>query len=250
MRAHRWKVVPICEDQRRDVSPEDLVWVDGEPLFRLCSTYKGGGGYDQFPKIAHRRGKVGHPDLASKQYVVQLYGCNLDCPFCYVTRKGVWDAPVRVTTENLVKHQPPGTVFHLMGGAPALQLKFWPELLDALPTTTLFHSDLMLTESEYKRDILDLIRRPNVLLAVSIKGYDAGTFERNTNKKLDRDLLHSNLDTLRDYPELWYYTFTNVPRKETLDVLDYMPNDFFHIDLIDYNAMPHVYNRPWGGAAA
>ena len=85
------------------------------------------------------------------QFVVQLYGCNLDCPFCYVTRRGVWDTPIKVSTDALVRAYAlsGANVFHLMGGAPALQMKFWPELLDALGPDILFHSDLMLTETRY-----------------------------------------------------------------------------------------------------
>ena len=46
-----WKVVPICDYQKLDVRPEDLL-DSGD--FRKCETYRGGGGYDQFPKICKK----------------------------------------------------------------------------------------------------------------------------------------------------------------------------------------------------
>jgi hypothetical protein len=66
----KWKVVPISKYQQLDVN--HLVLLDGG-AFRKCNTYKGGGGYDQFPAICERRlGKRLH-----QQFIVQLYGCNL-----------------------------------------------------------------------------------------------------------------------------------------------------------------------------
>ena len=247
---HKWKVVPICGDQQRDVREEDLIFVDGDPLFRKCSTYRGGGGYDLFPDIAHSRGLASHPDAVSEQFVVQLYGCNLDCPFCYVTRQGVWGGYVPVSTTQLVtmyRREAEGRVFHLMGGAPALQMKFWPELLRQLGSDVVFHSDLMLTERKYDPYILDVIDQPNVLLAVSIKGIREDTFRTNTRKSLDKDMLYHNLRLLMRKRNLWYYTFTNVPAEERNELLDVFHNDWFDINLIQYNAMPYVDNRNWAG---
>ncbi len=122
-----WPVVPICERQRRDVNPDDLL-EDG--LYRKCNTYKGGGGYDMFPAIYRRRHRRLDPTTQlAVQFVVQLQGCPLDCPWCYVTRDGVLGEPVQRTTNELVSafERSGLTVFHLMGGAPALFLVLWPE---------------------------------------------------------------------------------------------------------------------------
>jgi hypothetical protein len=44
----KWKVVPLSPGQLLDVRPEDIL-NDGH--FRRCNTYRGGGGYDQFPRL-------------------------------------------------------------------------------------------------------------------------------------------------------------------------------------------------------
>jgi len=79
---YKWKVCPIQGRQLRDVREEDLF---GD--FRLCDSYRGGGGYDQFPRIYSDRRDVPIEGLNS-QFVVQLYGCPLNCHYCYVTRDG------------------------------------------------------------------------------------------------------------------------------------------------------------------
>jgi len=68
---HLWKVVPISSGQLLDVRKEDLL--EGN-LYRKCSCYQGGGGYDKFPEIHKRR----FGEEKSQQFVVQLYGCNLE----------------------------------------------------------------------------------------------------------------------------------------------------------------------------
>ena len=81
---YKWKVCPIQGRQLKDVRKEDL-WAD----FRFCNTYRGGGGYDKFPEIAKKRGMTCKGDIGL-QFVVQLYGCTLACPYCYVTADGIW----------------------------------------------------------------------------------------------------------------------------------------------------------------
>lgn len=44
----KWKVVPICDKQMKDVNPSDVL---NDGLYRKCDVYKGGGGYDMFPSI-------------------------------------------------------------------------------------------------------------------------------------------------------------------------------------------------------
>jgi hypothetical protein len=50
-----WPVVPLCKNQLRDIKEEDIL---EKGLYRLCNTYKGGGGYDQFNKIYEKRFKT------------------------------------------------------------------------------------------------------------------------------------------------------------------------------------------------
>lgn len=243
-----WKIVPISSYQKLDVRPDDLL-DNGD--FRKCETYRGGGGYDQFPNICKKR--LGYS--YHKQFIVQLYGCNLDCPYCYVTRSGVWGKYKLYSTKSLVdaftrsKQQ----VFHLMGGAPALYLNKWEYIIRYLPSDRVFHSDFLLTEGEYDLNVLKRIARyKNSLFAVGIKGLTASEYERNTRKKLDKDLLLKNLKLLVQAKINFYVTFTNINnlglsqyKRELTRYLEVdIFEDSFEIPLIEYKATPYVDIKP------
>lgn len=243
-----WKVVPICEYQKLDVRPEDLL--NGGD-FRKCDTYRGGGGYDQFPAICEKRlGRRAH-----NQFVVQLYGCGLHCPYCYVTRSGVFGPWKYYTTDGLVYafEDSEQEIFHLMGGAPAFYVKQWPMLLERLPETAIFTSDFLLIERTYELSLMrEIAQRRNALFAVDIKGVTPEDFRRNTRRNLNEKLLWKNLDTLVEAAVPFYLTFTN-PDPDHYDefaaklVERYGPSimeDAFSISLIEYAAAPYVDIQP------
>ena len=118
---HKWPVVPLCKNQLKDVRPEDVL---NNGLYRKCDIYRGGGGYDQFNKIWEKR--KGYR-ISPKQFVVQLAGCPLHCPYCYVTPDGINGKVVFKTTDEILTDYKDSNlqVFHLMGGAPALYLSHW-----------------------------------------------------------------------------------------------------------------------------
>jgi pyruvate-formate lyase-activating enzyme len=245
---YRWKVCPVQGRQLRDVRHEDII---GD--FRICKTYRGGGGYDQFPEIALRRGfdiaeLKGNPGI---QFVVQLYGCTLDCPYCYVTKDGIFGEYREYTSTELsdifsAAHMKFGAgVFHLMGGAPALYHSHWPELLEVIPEDVIFHSDLMLVEKSYDLPALNHCQAGNALYAVNIKGVNAEDHFRNTGRKLDEKQFWFNFYCVVDSGIDFYLTFTN-PDKDHLDEFkekivgrygDWVLDDHFVIDLIDYEAL-------------
>ncbi len=238
-----WRVVPISEYQKLDVREEDLL---NEGHFRKCETYRGGGGYDRFPAICERRLGI----RAHEQFIVQLYGCNLDCPYCYVTRSGVHGAYIEYSTDALMMAflESGQQVFHLMGGAPALYLDMWPDLLDQLSKQYVFHSDFLLSENVYKPSVLRRIaHHSNTLFALNIKGVNDIDYVRNTRKQPKHDLMIRNLDALVDAGVNFYITFTNPDQSNyesyctSLD-LRYpgILNDSFVIPLIEYNATPYV----------
>ncbi len=239
-----WKVVPICDYQKMDVRQEDLL---NGGLFRKCETYRGGGGYDQFPSICEKR--LGH--RAHTQFIVQLYGCNLDCPYCYVTRSGVWGQPVEQSTAQLVAafEESGQEVFHLMGGAPALYLDQWPNLMGQLPARAVFHSDFLLTERSYDPEALKKIASfPNALFALDVKGTSPEDYEKNTRKPFKHRLFWDNLKALVDAKINFYITYTN-PDERRRPMFEYrlkynfgsdILNDSFVIPLIDYDATPFV----------
>ena len=247
-----WPVVPISEYQLLDVRSEDLL-DDGD--FRKCETYRGGGGYDQFPSICEKRlGKRAH-----QQFIVQLYGCSLDCPYCYVTRTGVWNPWKSFTTDELVDafKRSGQEVFHLMGGAPALYLKGWPEIIAKIPEAV-FHSDFLLTEQPYDDATLAAVAAfGNTLFAVDIKGTTAEDYEKNTRKRFKSILFWENFEKLVKHGVNFYITFTN-PDMAHYDTLvsgivtrfgSRVMEDAFTIGLIDYDAQPFVDIQPWEKAS-
>lgn len=239
-----WPVVPICDAQKLDVNPADLLFMG---TYRKCNTYKSGGGYDQFPVIWKRR--YGYaPENIGDQFVVQLRGCTLNCPYCYVTRDGVFGQPIAIPTHDLVRSFELSRcgVFHLMGGAPALYLEHWPELLKELDGRP-FHSDFILNEKPYDKGVLrEIASFPNQLHAVSIKGEDAQAYKRNTNTEVDPSLILDNLTALVDAGIPFYITFTGMlPEaveafKRAMEYLFYTIDifqDSFSIDLVEYQAL-------------
>lgn len=240
-----WKVVPICDYQKLDVRSDDLL---NGGHFRKCETYRGGGGYDQFPVICERRlGRRLH-----SQFVVQLYGCNLDCPYCYVTRSGIWNPWVNYSSNDLIKAfvESGQEVLHLMGGAPAIYLDFWPLIIDILPPGAVFHSDFLLTEHEYNDFTLKSLAKwsDRCLFAVDIKGVTPEDYARNTRTPSKFPMFWRNLELLVKHGVPFYLTFTNPDREhypafcEDL-VRRFGPEimkDSFIIDLIDYDALPYV----------
>lgn len=235
-----WKVVPMCDRQKLDIRSEDIL-SDGD--FRKCNTYRGGGGYDQFPYICEKWLQK----RLSSQFVVQLFGCPLKCPYCYVTPSGIWGDYKEYSSDELIHAfiDSGQDVFHLMGGAPALYLENWPELISRIPEGKVFHSDFLLVEKEYKPEWLNSINIPNSLYAVSIKGVDSKEFRRNTGTDFNGRLFWDNLDVLVGIGLNFYLTFTN-PNMRKLDsfknilikrygiqILD----DSFVIPLIQYKAI-------------
>ena len=235
-----WQVVPLCERQLRDVRPEDVL---NDGLYSKCDVYRGGGGYDRFPVITARR----LDERVASQFVVQLKGCPLKCPYCYVTPDGVNGAAVEVTTAALVDaYKESGQRgFHLMGGAPALYLDQWPTLIDSLPRTAVFTSDLMLVERKYTEVMLEYINSPRAIYAVSIKGTTPEEFLRNTGVELNEPLFWRNFDLVVDSDLSFYLTFTNcdpagVEAFKRRLTSRYSPSvllDSFAIDLVDYEAL-------------
>lgn len=252
-----WKVVPLSKAQLLDVRPEDIL---GGGLYRLCDTYRGGGGYDQFPDICAKR--LGKPAM-HRQFVVQLYGCHLDCPYCYVTRAGVWGEPARVSTTRMLNDfdASGARVFHLMGGAPALHMTKWPNLLQRLASRpdVVFHSDLLLTERRYAPSLLSLLAAfPNALYAVDIKGLTNEEHLANTRRPFREEMFWDNLRAINEAGLQYYITFTNVRERNVARFWSMfkrrLPNawqlqfrDAFSIGLVDYNAIPFVDSIPWGG---
>lgn len=238
---YNWKVCPIQGRQLKDVRKEDLF---GD--FRLCNTYRGGGGYDQFPKIYSKRFNTPKKGLGN-QFVAQLYGCPLDCPYCYVTRDGVFGKTKLYTSDDLMRwfRLSNTRVFHFMGGAPALYIEHWHEIVSRLEDDEVFHSDLLLIEKPYRMFNLLPLKKKNVLLAIDIKGVTPEDFEKNTNQRFFKHTFWRNFDVVVESGVNFYLTFTN---PDLSYIEEYKENlidrygeevieDHFVIDLIEYEAL-------------
>jgi hypothetical protein len=246
---YKWRVVPLCEKQLLDVSKKDII-ADG--VFRLCDVYKSGGGYDKFPQIYERRYGV---KTKPKQFVVQLYGCHLACPYCYVTQKGIWGDYIEFTSKELVeefiKHD--CDVFHLMGGSPEMYIEFWPELIDMLANygQYIFHSDLTLTHHSLNRYLLQAISQERCLYAVNVKGVTPEDYKRNTNREFNSSMFWLNLYHMCVAKVPFYMTFTNPDIGNYGKFINHIINtlgyealkDSFIIDLIEYDALKEEINE-------
>ena len=238
-----WPVMPLCERQLRDINPEDVL-CDG--LYRRCNIYKGGGGYDKFEAIYHRR--FHSEEKLNEQFVVQLLGCPLRCPYCYVTEEGIRGQPARVSTQRLVSDFKDSglPVFHLMGGAPAIYLEHWPKLLAELPDSAVFHSDFLLQEFEYPVHTLESIaKHKRNLHAVSVKGSNEKEFLTNTGVSFNKSMFWKNLDNLVDTGMQFYLTYTGMPQ-ESIDRFNEVAvkryggsilRDSFAIGIVQYEAI-------------
>lgn len=235
-----WPVVPLCINQLKDVNPIDIL---NNGLYRKCSTYHSGGGYDKLPYILKGREMF----TSDKQFVVQLAGCPFKCPYCYVTPDGVNGKAVKIDTTRLIEDFKDSgqDIFHLMGGAPALYISHWDELIKALENQgcKVFHSDLMLVECEYTNEILHSIESDIAIHAVSVKGCNQVSYIKNTGTKVDLALMKHNLQQLYKSNINYYITFTGMTDlevKEAVKWLEIKPKqlkDSFTINLIKYKAL-------------
>lgn len=244
---YKWNIVPLCEAQKRDVNPNDIIQ-DG--LYRRCNIYKGGGGYDKFSDIYKTRKNITDKDF-NMQFVVQLQGCPLRCPYCYVTPDGIFGESVEVSTEKLVSDfmETGLDVFHLMGGAPALYINYWEEILERIPSNIPFHSDLLLVEGEYDEEVLKrLAKYDNSLYALSIKGSNAGELKENTGIEFPVERFWRNFEKVVRCKIPFYVTFTGMSKDSVKQmkqqILARFPQeaeeilkDCFAINLVQYEAL-------------
>jgi pyruvate-formate lyase-activating enzyme len=228
--------------QSRDIKKDDLL--EGG-LFRKCNTKTAGGGYDKFSEICLKRlGKE-----VSNQFVVQLNGCPLACPYCYVTPGGVHRIPHYLDTDQLISSfkNSGQEVFHLMGGAPALYVRYWHKILNKLPSNFVFHSDFILVEGRYKIDELSRLERNNALYAVNIKGLSKREWRDNTGvDNFDTDDILRNIDVILRSGINFYLTFTACDHESSENILeplfrrefgDRLYDDSFDIKIIQYKAL-------------
>jgi organic radical activating enzyme len=247
---YKFKVCPVQGRQLLDVRPEDIF---GD--FRICDTYRGGGGYDKLPSIIEKRDILSAEDgvlsNTAKQFVVQLYGCHLRCPYCYVTKDGIFGDYTEYTASELIleftraREEHNVGVFHLMGGAPGLYMKHWSSIIDRLPDDVVFTSDLLLTEGIYDKYVLSTIRSKRSIYAINIKGLTERDYFNNTDIWPDWPAFWINLERVINSGLNFYLTFTN-PDLSLMELFsdklkrlfgDSIMDDSFIIDIKQYEAI-------------
>jgi uncharacterized Fe-S cluster-containing radical SAM superfamily protein len=250
---YKFKVCPVQGRQLLDVRKSDLF---GD--FRICDTYRGGGGYDQLPAIIERRDILSVEDgmfsNTAKQFVVQLYGCHLRCPYCYVTKDGIFGNYIEYSAEDIVQEFMRAReahnvgVFHLMGGAPGLCIDEWYSIVLQLPSDVVFTSDILLTEKPYdlaKLKALRILGGKRSIYAVNIKGITDKNYKDNTGREPDWAVFWINLEKIMNSYINFYLTFTN-PDLYYMEYFttklkrlfgDNIMNDSFIIEIKQYEAI-------------
>lgn len=249
---HKFKVCPIQGRQLLDVRKEDIF-----EDFRICDTYRGGGGYDQLPNIIRKR-NLNFSYNINKQFVAQLYGCHLRCPYCYVTKDGIFGKYEEYTAVDLVESFSRAMksygvgVFHLMGGAPGLYMDKWLSIIERLPDNIIFTSDILLTEKVYEKYVLDMICNRNAIYAINIKGLSDKNYKNNTGCKINWGMFWVNMERVMNSNLNFYLTFTN-PELSLMEEFTYnlkklfgnkVMDDSFVINIKQYNAIKDI--SAWG----
>lgn len=131
------------------------------------------------------------------------------------------------------------------GGAPALYIEYWLEILHKL-NNYVFHSDFLLVEKPYDKNILKQISEyGNAVFAVSIKASTGEEFYQNTRTIFNEKLFYSNLDKLVESKIRFYLTFTvmsdtsiiTMKNRLSLRYGEWILNHSFSIPIINYKAL-------------
>lgn len=154
-------------------------------------------------------------ELFDKQFVVQVAGCPLKCPFCYVDN---FKMDKFFTADELVtkfaefrKQEPNLNVFHLCGGCPARYSEFWLNLRKSLDENGFWRvillSDVIFVENHfYNVKPWETIRKMhpyNFFIVGCLKGTTKQNFIKNTG---GFDLFETAVKEMKEYlfyPNFW-----------------------------------------------
>lgn len=141
-------------------------------------------------------------------YVIQLAGCPLDCPYCYVdnleantyfSAVSLVESYKAVRFEASTKFGVSLKVLHVMGGAPAVYCEFWPKLrmeLDeqGLDDVIIFSNVILVENWFHGVEPWLYMNIQNFIVEGCLKGTNRKNFIRNTGHDLFgaavRELFH------------------------------------------------------------
>ncbi len=233
-------IMPIGEIQKTDIRDEHRLG-----YFRICASFKDikrQKGFDRFPHFAvNLFGKT----LEHWNYhlIVQLRGCPLKCPFCYVDDEGLrilppHNLPIKdlvLQAKSIIAKDKRLHVFHLMGGAPAMYVNSWDKILNIMNenkmSDIIFHSDIVLVEPDIVPGFFTSLRKtakhPNHLIAICIKGINEKNLIENSGVK---NLIYikyiNNLRKVIDTGINFYLTLVNPDINDLPVFLDYLIKEY------------------------
>lgn len=177
-------------------------------------------------------------------FIVQVAGCPLKCPYCYVDNMEVdtsmsandlVDRFIKFKEEVESKFNIKLKVFHFMGGAPALYCDFWKELRDTLDKRglkdTILFSDVILVEEYFvNKKPWEFLNLHHFILTGCLKGTNEENFIKNTGFNLFQQSL-KELENYISYPN-FYLTLIGFDEKNLDGVYKIIPKeriDFLNI---------------------
>ncbi len=202
------KIGPV---QLRDVeNSTGLVYHD--EYYRLCEVVKSDKAFDNRGDCSpYRMASLFGGDWRDYNYhfIVQVAGCPLSCPYCYVDN---FKIDLQISIAALVNdfvefremirslYSIDVRVFHLMGGAPAVYAECWPEIrhaLDALgQEDVILFSDVVFVENRYfGKQPWDYLGLDMFVLTGCLKGVNDKNFYLNTG----RDMFDTALAEMSNY---------------------------------------------------
>jgi uncharacterized Fe-S cluster-containing radical SAM superfamily protein len=194
---------PESKDERGDKSP-----------FRMANLF--GGNWQDY----------------NNHFIVQVSGCPLSCPYCYVDNL----KPDRFyTSKELVnkfihfkKQFNNINVFHLMGGAPGVFCSVWPDLRSELDlsgsTDVILFSDVIFVEEFFfNKKPWDFLNIKNFLLTGCLKGTNRKNFFDNTK----HDLFENALNELKHYIDYsnFYLSLINYDENDLVNIYKIIDKD-------------------------
>jgi len=161
----------------------------------------------------------------NNHFIVQVAGCPLKCPYCYVDNL---KADLCMSADELVEkfkvfkekvEERFGikvNVFHFMGGAPAIYCEFWTELRESLDKQGLgeviLFSDVILVENYFtKKRPWEFLNLHHFILTGCLKGTNRKNFLKNTGK----NLFEQSLKELNSYTSAKNFYLTLIGFDET-----------------------------------
>lgn len=240
-------IAKIGKIQKIDIEKSSGI-VFHDDIARICTVVKDKNAPDdRGDKSPYRMAEIFGGDWQdyNNHFIVQVAGCPLKCPYCYVDNL---KADLLMTADELVekfiefkkivesKFNIKLKVFHFMGGAPALYCEFWKELRNSLDNhgfnDVLLFSDVILVENYfYKKKPWEFLNLHHFILTGCLKGTNEDNFIKNTG---GFNLFRQSLKELQNYlpAKNFYLTLIGFEEKDLLQIYKIVPEeriDFLNI---------------------